>query len=469
MNVLIIEVEGKSGLAACFHRPPLTYEETELRPGLRARTLTPDDALVEYLHDHGLKRIGRRLSNSGALDVVSTAVPGMKDILVLGKVKQLERAGVADLIVLDAPAAGHAVQFLMSARGLQDAVKVGPVQKQASDVVELLTDPTRCQVMLVTLPEETPVNELVDTAFAIEDRAGVALGPIVVNGCLPDVDGLSADTRARAASTRCAPTPSRAGIDARRLARRKRSRRPLRSASTRDASSAGTAGAPRDAAAAPPDRAAVPVHRRRRTGRGRHARRRVRRGCRGDGSRSRDDVRRSHRHRARRWCAAAPAASGRRRPRRRSRSKAHAGVATRWSSPSIRPSDSRTRSGSSTSRTLRARSPGRSGATTATPRCTVDSTRSCSTRSRRSTSSSRSTPKTRSRRSASSRTASTATSPARSRARRSTWRWRSSTSCTRRARSSSSSSTRHPRATRSTSSTRRAGSPACSTTGSSGC
>ena len=108
----------------------------------------------------------------------------MKDILVLGKVKQLERAGVADLIVLDAPAAGHAVQFLLSARGLQDAVKVGPVQKQASDVVELLTDPTRCQVMLVTLPEETPVNELVDTAFAIEDRAGVALGPIVVNALL---------------------------------------------------------------------------------------------------------------------------------------------------------------------------------------------------------------------------------------------------------------------------------------------
>jgi Mrp family chromosome partitioning ATPase len=193
MRVLVVEVEGKSGLAASLDRPPLTYEEAELRPGLRARTLTPDDALVEYLHDHGLRRIGRRLSNSGALEVVATAVPGMKDILVLGKVKQLERAGVADLIVLDAPAAGHAVQFLLSARGLLDAVKVGPVQKQAADVVELLSDPSRCQVMLVTVPEETPVNELVDTAYAIEDRAGVALGPIVVNGCVPTLRGLSAN------------------------------------------------------------------------------------------------------------------------------------------------------------------------------------------------------------------------------------------------------------------------------------
>jgi anion-transporting ArsA/GET3 family ATPase len=192
LDVLIIEVEGKSGLAASFGCPPLTYEEVELRPGIRARTLTPDDALVEYLQDHGLRRIGRRLSQSGALEVVSTAVPGMKDILVLGKVKQLEREGVADLIVLDAPAAGHAVQFLLSARGLLDAVSVGPVNRQASDVVELLGDPSRCQVMLVTLPEETPVNELVDTAYAIEDRAGVALGPIVVNGCAPEIDGLCA-------------------------------------------------------------------------------------------------------------------------------------------------------------------------------------------------------------------------------------------------------------------------------------
>jgi anion-transporting ArsA/GET3 family ATPase len=190
MSVLIVEVEGKSGLAACFGRPPLEYADAELRPGVRARTLTPDDALVEYLEDHGLRRISRRLASSGALEVVATAVPGMKDILVLGKVKQLEKSGAADLILIDAPAAGHAVSFLLSAQGLLDAVRVGPIRKQAADVVELLTDPARCQVMLVTLPEETPVTELVETAFQIEDRAGVALGPVVVNGCVPAIAGL---------------------------------------------------------------------------------------------------------------------------------------------------------------------------------------------------------------------------------------------------------------------------------------
>ena len=193
IRVLVIEVEGKSGLAGSFGRPALTYEEAELRPRLRARTLTPDDALIEYLEDHGMRRISRRLASSGALEVVATAVPGMKDILVLGKVKQLEKAGGADLIVIDAPAAGHAVTFLLSAQGLLDAVRVGPVRKQATDVVELLTDPARCQVLLVTLAEETPVNELVETAFAIEDRAGVALGPVVVNGCVEPVPDLSTE------------------------------------------------------------------------------------------------------------------------------------------------------------------------------------------------------------------------------------------------------------------------------------
>jgi anion-transporting ArsA/GET3 family ATPase len=183
LNVLVVEVEGKSGLGAMFGAPSLGYDEIDLDAGISARFLTPDAALVDYLQHHGMKRISKRLVASGALEVVATAVPGMKDILVLGKVKSIEEERVADLVIVDAPAAGHAITFLLSARGLLDAVRVGPVRKQASDVVDLISDPARCQVLLVTLPEETPVSELIETAFAIEDRAGVALGPVVINAC----------------------------------------------------------------------------------------------------------------------------------------------------------------------------------------------------------------------------------------------------------------------------------------------
>ena len=200
LNTLVVELEGKAGLGACFGRPePLGYEETELAPAasgtghIRARTLTPDDALIEYLADHGLRRVSKRLVSSGAIDVVATAAPGIRDILVLGKVKQLERNRAADLIIVDAPAAGHTLTFLTSAQGFMDAVRVGPIRVQAGDVIELLTDPQRCQVVLVTLPEETPVNEVVETAFSLEDRVGVSLGPVVVNGIYPRLDGLDTD------------------------------------------------------------------------------------------------------------------------------------------------------------------------------------------------------------------------------------------------------------------------------------
>jgi anion-transporting ArsA/GET3 family ATPase len=218
LATLIVEVEGKSGLASLFGQPAFDYDEVVLAPGggrdgaadVSARTLTPDDALIEYLQDHGLNRISKRLVSTGAVDMVATAAPGIRDILVLGKVKQLEQRRDADLIVLDAPAAGHAISFLRSARGLLDAVRVGPINAQARDVLDLLTDPRRCQVVLVTLPEETPVNELVETAYSLEDEVGVSLGPVVVNGRYPAMAGLDHDPAAAAAEAGATLRPGEA-------------------------------------------------------------------------------------------------------------------------------------------------------------------------------------------------------------------------------------------------------------------
>lgn len=219
LRTLVVEVEATSAIGSLFDRPgALGYEQVTLRtPGsasaeIVGRTITPDRALSEYLDEHGFRRISRRMSSTGTLELVSTAIPGIKDILVLGKIKQIEQASVAvrpgrqeparvphaaeavDLIVVDAPAAGHAITFLGSARGLLDAASVGPIRTQAADVMGLIGDPARCQVLLVTLPEETPVREAVETAFHLEDKAGVLLGPVVVNGLYPTLD-LPADAR----------------------------------------------------------------------------------------------------------------------------------------------------------------------------------------------------------------------------------------------------------------------------------
>ena len=213
LSVLVIELEGRSGVSDAFgHGDTIDYagavlsaaganeveedlgpesEAPHIPPGsVQARRITPDDALIEYLADHGLRRFSKRLMSSGIIDIVSSAIPGIRDILVLGKVKQIEQAGLADLVLVDAPATGHAMTFLSSASGLLDAARGGPVRTQASEVVELLTDPTRCQVALVTLPEEMPVNEVVDAAYQLEDKVGISLGPIIVNACYPPIRGL---------------------------------------------------------------------------------------------------------------------------------------------------------------------------------------------------------------------------------------------------------------------------------------
>lgn len=180
---------------------------------VRGRLITPDHALGEYLADNGLSRVTNRLVRAGAIDVVTTAAPGIRDLLVLGRVKAMETAGAADVIVLDAPAAGHAIEFLRSPTGLRAAVGVGPIATQADDVLAMLADGTRCRVVLVAVPEETPVTEVVETAFALEDEIGVHLGPVIVNGVLDCPAGLTTDPESVGAHG-----PDRSMIDALRAA-----------------------------------------------------------------------------------------------------------------------------------------------------------------------------------------------------------------------------------------------------------
>jgi arsenite-transporting ATPase len=197
-RVLVVELDGKPAIDDLL--PPRDGESLEVVH------LSAPDALEEYLNEHGFKRIAKRLNRTGVIDMIGTAAPGIDDVVVLGKIKQYERSGEYDLVVVDGPAAGHAVTFLTSASGLANAVRGGPIKQQADDVLELLADADRCQAVLVALPETTPVNETIETAYALEDDVGIRLGPIVVNGVddgapLPDeqaeakaLEGLHDDT-----------------------------------------------------------------------------------------------------------------------------------------------------------------------------------------------------------------------------------------------------------------------------------
>ncbi len=165
-KVCVAEVDRKGTLSRLLGGTELSYEPAELLPGVWGMNIIPERALEEYLQvQYHMRRFSRVFTSTHFVDYITTAGPGLKDILVLGKIWYLEQDRAArgteqgfDTIIVDAPAAGHMLTFLSAPMGLSDAVRVGPIRRQAEWLVKMLRDPKRTRVHLVTLPEEMPVS-----------------------------------------------------------------------------------------------------------------------------------------------------------------------------------------------------------------------------------------------------------------------------------------------------------------------
>jgi anion-transporting ArsA/GET3 family ATPase len=188
-RVCVAEVDRKGTLPKLFGGGALGYEPSEIAPGVWGMNIVPEAALAEYLAvQYHMKRVSKAFTSTQFVDYITTAAPGLKDILVLGKIWYLEQgrseAGGQtnfDTIVVDAPAAGHMLTFLQAPIGLSDAVRMGPVRRQADWLVQMLRDPKRTRVHLVTLAEEMPVTETLETSQALDDRLGIETGAIFAN------------------------------------------------------------------------------------------------------------------------------------------------------------------------------------------------------------------------------------------------------------------------------------------------
>ncbi|MGA9276340.1 ArsA-related P-loop ATPase [Ilumatobacter sp.] len=194
-DVLFVAVDGRPGMGRLLGGREITDRDQTLQRlagggRIRARSIPADQAFGDYLELKGVGGLLRRAASAASLPMIAAATPGLEHLLVLGKIKELEKEGAADLIVVDAPPAGHAAPFIRSASGLSEVVKSGPVLDQAQEVSEMLADPARCRALLVALPEETPVTELIELAVDLGDDLGVGLMPLIVNSCWPDRPGL---------------------------------------------------------------------------------------------------------------------------------------------------------------------------------------------------------------------------------------------------------------------------------------
>jgi anion-transporting ArsA/GET3 family ATPase len=208
-RVLLAEVEGRQGIAQLFDCPPLPYEERKVAvaPGggdVYALAIDPEDALLDYLHMfYKLSRTGvaaRTLRRMGAIDFATTVAPGLRDVLLTGKVKEAvvrrDRGGHAyDAVVLDAPPTGRIARFLNISHEVGGLAKVGPLKTQSDGVMAVLRS-HQSAVHLVTLLEEMPVQETIDGVAELRS-VRLPVGGVVVNAVraplLPPADLVAAE------------------------------------------------------------------------------------------------------------------------------------------------------------------------------------------------------------------------------------------------------------------------------------
>jgi anion-transporting ArsA/GET3 family ATPase len=189
-RTLVCEVEAKGDVAAAYETEPTKFREREIAPSLFAMTMDTEASLREYLHlQLRVPVVGRIGPVARAFDFVATAAPGVREILTVGKLCWEVRERHYDLVVVDSPPTGHVVGLLAAPNAINEVVKVGVVRQQTDWMIEIMSDPARTGVCIVTTPEEMPVSEAVDLAGRLRRDTTVDLACMVANRVLPELFG----------------------------------------------------------------------------------------------------------------------------------------------------------------------------------------------------------------------------------------------------------------------------------------
>ena len=225
-RVLLCEVEDRQGIASIFDVAPLPYAERRIAVGpdggeVFALAIDTEAALLEYLDMfYRLGKAGKALDRFGVIDFATTIAPGLRDVLLTGKVFEATRRTQAsrptyDAVVLDAPPTGRIGRFLNVNTEVAGIAKVGLIRNQADSIMGLLKS-GRTRIHLVTSLEEMPVQETLDSIIELEG-IGLPIGVILVNLATESelaFDDLHAAVRDELDETRIEATLKEAGVEA---------------------------------------------------------------------------------------------------------------------------------------------------------------------------------------------------------------------------------------------------------------
>jgi len=205
-KVLLIEAEGRQGIARLFDQPPLPYEERKIAIGpgeaddgrdpggdVYALAIDPEGALLDYLQMfYNMRSAGHVLTRLGLVDFATTIAPGLSDVLVTGKATEAARRRrqgggfVYDSVVLDAPPTGRVGRFLNVSAEVSGLAKVGPIRTHADTVARVIKSP-QTAVHFVSTLEEMPVQEALDGIAELRRVTGMQVGGVVINMARPAV------------------------------------------------------------------------------------------------------------------------------------------------------------------------------------------------------------------------------------------------------------------------------------------
>ncbi len=188
LRTVVVEVAARQGVPEVFGVTPRGYDPVECAPGLHALRVTWEDALREYgLMKLKFRALYRLVFENPLVRRVLPAIPGVAEILVIGKVLYVATDGLPggyapEVVVLDAPATGHGVALFSAPFAVSDAVGSGPLAEDASRLRALLLDRGFSRFHIVATPEEMPVAEAVETYERLAVRLGLPFGPTLLNG-----------------------------------------------------------------------------------------------------------------------------------------------------------------------------------------------------------------------------------------------------------------------------------------------
>lgn len=184
-RVLIAEVAGER-LSSLFGHRPVGHHETPVDERVSLLAIDPIAAAHDFLREQVGAAVHRVIFQNRLFNVTMTAAPGLREVCTVDRFRDLSRTDrgrkhpTYDLVIVDAPATGHAMAMLRSPATYAGLARGGPIKKRADELTAMLQDPARTGVVLCALPEETPVNETLETSDALR-KLNVDLGLVVLN------------------------------------------------------------------------------------------------------------------------------------------------------------------------------------------------------------------------------------------------------------------------------------------------